>query len=239
MSTGYNDAPDETGVDALDDDKLYELCKLAHENNIRVLIHAIGDKAIQSVIDVYEKLIDDKENTLRHGIVHNQITTKAQLEKIAELGLTVMYQPIFLLSDIAIINDRVGDELEKTSYAFNSLYQMGAPVSLSTDAPVEDCNPFENIYVAVNRMRFDFTPKGGYFKEECMSVSDAIDAYTIKSAYLEGKEDFKGRLKPGFVADMVILDRDIFTIDKTEIKDIKVVETIVGGNTVYKSSCAK
>lgn len=72
-----------------------------------------------------------------------------------------------------------------------------------------------------------------------MSVSDAIDAYTIKSAYLEGKEDFKGRLKPGFVADMVILDRDIFTIDKTEIKDIKVVETIVGGNTVYKSSCAK
>ena len=146
-----------------------------------------------------------------------------------------MYQPIFLLSDIAIINDRVGDELEKTSYAFNSLYQMGAPVSLSTDAPVEDCNPFENIYVAVNRMRFDFTPDGGYFKEECMSVSDAIDAYTIKSAYLEGKEDFKGRLKPGFVADMVILDRDIFTIDKTEIKDIKVVETIVGGKTVYKS----
>ena len=72
-----------------------------------------------------------------------------------------------------------------------------------------------------------------------MSVSDAIDAYTTKSAYLEGKEDFKGRLKPGFVADMVILDRDIFTIDKTEIKDIKVVETIVGGNTVYKSSCAK
>ena len=239
MSTGYNDAPDETGVDALDDDRLYELCKLAHENNIRVLIHAIGDKAIQSVIDVYEKLIDDKENTLRHGIVHNQITTKAQLEKIAELGLTVMYQPIFLLSDIAIINDRVGDELEKTSYAFNSLYQMGAPVSLSTDAPVEDCNPFENIYVAVNRMRFDFTPEGGYFKDECMSVSDAIDAYTIKSAYLEGKEDFKGRLKPGFIADMVILDRDIFTIDKTEIKDIKVVETIVGGNSVYKSSCAK
>ena len=69
-----------------------------------------------------------------------------------------MYQPIFLLSDIAIINDRVGDELEKTSYAFNSLYQMGAPVSLSTDAPVEDCNPFENIYVLQRTPKFTYRP---------------------------------------------------------------------------------
>ena len=167
--------------------------------------------------------------------VHNQITTRPQLNKITKLNISVMYQPIFLLSDMSIINDRVGDELEKTSYAFNTLYKMGAAVSLSTDAPVEDCNPFENIFTAVNRMRLDLTPEGGYFSQENMSVEDAIDAYTIMSAYNEFKEDFKGRLRPGYVADMIILDRDIFSIAKTEIKDIKVKETIVGGRTVYKA----
>ena len=80
----------------------------------------------------------------------------------------------------------------------------------------------------------DGTPKDGYFPEENMSVTDAIDAYTIGSAYNEFKEDFKGRLKPGYVADFIILDRDIFTIDPMEIKDIKVLETIVAGNSVYK-----
>lgn len=234
MTNEYNDAPGEKGVAGLSDEQLLELCRLAAENKIQVVTHAIGDAAVQSVIDTYEKVMDDDNNTLRHGIVHNQITTRSQLEKIAELNIPVMYQPIFLLSDIPIINSRIGHELEKTSYAFNTLYQMGAPVSLGTDAPVEDCNPFENIFTAVNRMRLDLTPEGGYFPGECMSVEDAIDAYTVNSAYNEFKENFKGRLKPGFVADMIILDRDIFTIDKVEIKDIKVKETIVGGKTVYR-----
>lgn len=235
MSNGYNDAPKEKGVEALSDKQLYELCKLAADNNIRVITHAIGDAAVQSVIDIYEKVMPEGRNTLRHGIVHNQITTRFQLERIAKLNISVMYQPIFLLSDISIINDRIGDELEKTSYAFNTLYNMGVPVSLSTDAPVESCNPFENIFTAVNRMRLDMTPEGGYFSQENMSVEDAIDAYTIMSAYNEFKENFKGRLRPGYVADMVIIDRDIFSIAKTEIKDIKVKETIVDGRTVYKA----
>ncbi len=234
MQKDYNDAPGERGVEALSDEQLYKLCRLAADKDIRVITHAIGDGAIQSVIDTYEKILDDGVNTLRHGIVHNQITTRKQLEKIAELKLAVMYQPIFLQSDIPIINSRVGDDLAETSYAFNTLYQMGAPVSLSTDSPVEDCNPFENIYVAVNRMRFDGTPEGGYYPNENMSVEDAIDAYTFMSAYNEFKEDFKGRLKPGYVADMVVLNRDIFTIDTKEIKDIKVDQTIVDGKTVYK-----
>lgn len=234
MKNGYNDAPSEKGVDALSDKKLYELCKLASENNIRVITHAIGDAAVEKVIDTYENIMVGK-NTLRHGIVHNQITSYNQLEKIRDLDIAVMYQPVFLLADIPIIEDRVGKELASTSYAFNTLYQMGAPVSFSTDAPVEDCNPFINIFAAVNRTKLDLVPDGGYYPHEKMSVEDAIDAYTIKSAYNEFKEDFKGRLKEGYVADMVILDRDIFTIDKSEIKDIKVTETIVGGNTVYKA----
>ena len=233
MQNEYYDSPSEKGVEALSDDQLYSLCRLAADRDIRVITHAIGDGAIQSVIETYSKIMDDGDNTLRHGIVHNQITTREQLERIAELKIPVMYQPIFLQSDIPIINDRIGDELAQTSYAFNTLYKLGAPVSLSTDSPVEDCNPFENIYLAVNRKRLDGTPEEGYYPEENMSLEDAIDAYTIMSAYNEFKEDWKGRLKPGFVADMVILDRDIFTIPTMEIKDVKVEQTIVDGKVVY------
>lgn len=234
LKNEYNDAKGEYGVQALSDEQLQELFDLATASNIQVVTHAIGDAAIESVINAYEKTMIDGKNSLRHGIVHNQITSLEQLKRIVKLSIPVMYQPIFLDYDNKIIIDRVGEELAATSYAFNTLYRLGAPVSLGTDAPVEDCNPFANIYCAVNRKGLDGTPKDGYFPEENMSVTDAIDAYTIGSAYNEFKEDFKGRLKPGYVADFIILDRDIFTIDPMEIKDIKVLETIVAGNSVYK-----
>ena len=145
-----------------------------------------------------------------------------------------MYQPIFLDYDIKIAESRVGKELASSSYAFNTLYKLGAPISLGTDAPVEDCNPFPNIYCAVTRKGLDGKPEGGFYPEEKMEVEDVIDAYTIGSAYNEFKEDFKGRLKPGYVADLIVLDRDIFTIDEKEIKDIKVHKTMVNGDFLYE-----
>lgn len=230
----YNDDKGNVGVEALSDDRLQALCNLAVENNIQVITHAIGDKAIESVIKAYENTMTDGKNPLRLGIVHNQITSKAQLDKITKLQIPVMYQPIFLNYDHNIIVDRVGLERAKTSYAFNSLYQLGACVSLSTDAPVEDCNPFENIYCAVNRKDLAGKPENGYQVDESMSLVDAIDAYTRLSAYNEFKEDFKGKLQPGFVADLLILDRDIFTIPSMDIKNVQVETTMVGGKIVYQ-----
>ena len=234
MLDNYKDAPGVRGVAALSDEQLQELCDLATENNIRVVTHAIGDGAVESVINAYEKTMKDGKNHLRHGIVHCQITSKEQLERIAKLNIPVMYQPIFLDYDIQIVEDRVGKELASTSYAFNTLYKLGAPVSLSTDAPVENCNPFPNIYCAVTRMRMDQSPAGGHFPNEKMELEDVIDAYTYGSAYNEFKEDFKGRLKPGYVADLIVLDRDIFTIDENDIKNIKVEKTMVDGEFVYE-----
>jgi len=128
----------------------------------------------------------------------------------------------------------VGKELASTSYAFNTLYKLGAPVSFGTDSPVEDCNPFPNIYCAITRQRLNGTPKGGYNPKEKMKLEDAIDAYTIGSAFNECKENFKGRLKPGYVADLIVLDRDIFTINENEIKNIKIERTMVDGEFVYE-----
>lgn len=235
MLKDYEDAPGTKGVSALTDEQLQDLCDLATQNGIQVLTHAIGDGAVESVINAYENTMINRENPLRHGIVHCQITSYEQLERIAKLNIPVMYQPIFLDYDIKIMEDRVGKELASTSYAFNNLYKLGAPVSLGTDAPVEDCNPFPNIYCAVNRLCIDGTPSGGFNTSEKMELEDAIDAYTIGSAFNEFKEEFKGRLMPGYVADLIVLDRDIFTIDPLEIKDIKVEKTMIDGEFVFES----
>lgn len=234
MLEDYADSPGTKGVKVLRDEELYNLCKLASENGIRVVTHAIGNGAIESLIDVYESVMENEEHSLRHGIVHCQITSQEQLERIAKLDIPVLFQPIFLDYDINIIEDRIGQDLARTSYAFNTLYELDAPISLGTDSPVEDCNPWHNIYCAVTRMGLNEKPKGGYYPNEKMNLTDAIDAYTLGSAYNEFKEDFKGRLKPGFVADLVVLDRDIFTIDPVDIKDINVLKTMIDGEFVYE-----
>ncbi|MFA5524098.1 MAG: amidohydrolase, partial [Tissierellales bacterium] len=234
MLKDYEDAPGTKGVAALSDEYLQALCDLATENGITVVTHAIGDGAVESVINAYEKTMQNGENPLRHGIVHCQITSMEQLERIAKLNIPVMYQPIFLDYDVQIVEDRVGKELASTSYAFKTLSKLGAPISFSTDAPVEDCNPFPNIYCAITRQRINGEPVGGFVPSEKMSVEEAIDAYTIGSAYNEFKEDFKGRLKPGYVADLIILNSDIFTVDETKIKDIKVDKTMINGEFVFE-----
>ena len=234
MLQDYADDPGIRGVSALSDEQLQNLCDLATENGIRVITHAIGNGAVESVINAYENTMENGESPLRHGIVHCQITNTAQLNRIAKLNIPVMFQPIFLDYDTKIVESRVGEELAKTSYAFNTLYNLEVPISLGTDSPVESCNPFPNIYCAVNSLDLDGNPIGGFNPSERMDLQDAIDAYTIGSAYNEFKEDFKGRLYPGYVADLIVLDEDIFTINPIKIKDIKVDITIIDGEIVYK-----
>ena len=232
MLNDYVDAPGTKGVEVLTVEQLDAICGLAAENGIRIVTHAIGDGAVEMIINAYEKVMVNGENPLRHGIVHCQITSMEQLERIARLDIPVMYQPIFLDYDLNIVEDRVGKELASTSYAFNTLYQLGAPISLGTDAPVEDCNPWYNLYCAVTRMGLNGKPEGGFYNHEKMDLQDAIDCYTYGSAYNEFKEDFKGRLKPGYVADLIVLDRDIFTINPEEIKDILVEKTMIDGSFI-------
>ena len=234
MLNDYKDAKGIKGIEALSDKNLQDLCDLATANGFTVVTHAIGDGAVESVIRAYEKTMNGCKNPLRHGIVHCQITSREQLERIADLNICVMYQPIFLDYDTKIVKSRVGEKLTSTSYAFNSLRELGAPISFGTDSPVEDCNPFPNIYCAVTRMDLDGNPANGFYPKEKMSVEDAIDAYTYGGAYNEFKENFKGRLKPGYVADLIVLDKDIFTIDEAHIKDIQVEMTMIDGEFVYR-----
>ncbi len=234
LSQPYADDSTTRGVEALSDEELLALCKLAQEHGIPVITHAIGDAAVESVLNTYDKVLKGERNRLRHGIVHNQITTREQLQRILRSDIAVMAQPVFLDYDLHIVEKRVGESLAKTSYAFNTLYQQDGLISIGTDAPVEDANPFRNIYAAVTRKDQKGYPEGGYQPEERMTVEEAVDAYTHKSAKNQFQEDVKGKLLPGYYADLIVLDRDLFTIEPSDISDTQVELTMVDGKAVYR-----
>lgn len=234
MRKGYNDDKENHGLPWIKDEEMRKYVKLASDNNLQVITHVIGDKAIEDTVKCYEESFKNGKNSLRHTLVHCQITDKELVERIAKDDICVMAQPIFLDYDMKVVEDRCGKELASTSYAFKSLKDLGAHVAYGTDAPVENLNPFPNIYMAVTRKDKLGKPEGGFYPKECVDVYEAIDAYTIESAYVEFAEDIKGRIKKDFLADFVVLDRDIFTIDPMEIKEIKPLMTIVGGKIVYK-----
>lgn len=234
MKNSYADDENNFGLEWMKDGEMRQYCQLAKEHNLQVVVHVIGDKAIEDTVSCFEDAFVDGENKLRHTLVHCQITDRQLLERIAKSDICVMAQPIFLDYDMNVVESRCGKELASTSYAFKTLKDLGAHVAYGTDAPVEDSNPFPNIYMAVTRCDRNGNPLGGFYPEEKVDVYEAIDAYTVESAYVEFAEDKKGRIKEGFYADMVLLDKDIFTIDPMEIKDILPVMTMVGGEIVYQ-----
>ncbi len=234
MKNGYVGDRDNPGLEWIKEEEMEKYCLLAKEYGLQVVTHCIGDAAVEKTMNCYEKAFVDGKNKLRHALVHCQITDKALLDRIVEKDISVFAQPIFLDYDMNIVEKLCGKELASTSYAFGTLMRNGAHVAYGTDCPVEDCNPFPNIYMAVTRKDKNGNPEGGFYPQECVSVADAIDAYTIESAYVEFMEDRKGRIKKGYYADMILLEKDIFTIDPMEIKDLLPVLTMVGGKIVYE-----
>ena len=232
---GYHDDPGNFGIETTPAALMDEYCIIAAENDIQVCTHVIGDEAVSETLDSYEKVLVNGKNPLRHSLIHCQITDRPLLERIAELGVFVQYQPIFLNYDLHITNDRVGKELASTSYAFNTLTKLGGSVSYGTDSPVEDCSPFDNIYSAVTRKDLAGKPDGGWNSQECVDLSTAIDAYTSGSAAVQFKEERKGRLKEGYFADIILTDRNVFAVPSDEIKKVRVCRTIVNGKTVYQN----
>ncbi|MBR5641876.1 MAG: amidohydrolase [Firmicutes bacterium] len=233
MRNDYADDPKAKGVDRIADSEQMAMIQYAEDRGVQVVTHCIGDGAI----DVTQKMIAKAagtENKNRHSIIHYQITDMDMVKFTKEHNILVAYQPVFLEYDIHIVESRCGHDLAMQSYCFKTAHDMGIHASYGTDSPVEDCNPFLNLYCAVTRKDYNGFPEGGWNPKECMDVETAIDAYTYESAYAEFKEGVKGRIKPGFYADLVILDKDIFTCDPMEIKDILPVLTMVDGKIVYR-----
>ncbi len=234
MRKPYNDDPSTKGIPTLTQEGLDEMVRIATEHGCTSIVHAIGDGAIDMVLTAYEKVIKNGENPLRHGIVHCQITDMEMLERFKKSDVLALVQPIFLHYDMTVVEDRVGKELASTSYAFETLRKLGVHESFGTDSPVEDLNAINNLYCAVTRKNLKGEPEGGFYPNECMDIYDAVDAYTYESAYASFEENVKGRIKPGYYADMVVLGQDIFTIPSDDIINTTVDATIVDGRFVYE-----
>lgn len=228
----YVNEPENKGIDVLPLGELERYVKLAQQYHVQLITHAIGDLAIEETVLAYQKHMDD-QNTNRHCLNHCQITDISLMQKIAKNHILIAYQPIFLEYDIHMVFQRVKKDLALSSYAYQTAWQLQIPISFSTDCPVEPLNPFFNIHCAVNRNDLENSFTGSFNPKEKVSVSQAIDAYTIGSSYLQFMEQEKGRIKEHYLADLVVLDRDIFTCDQRQLKEIRPVATLIDGKLLY------
>ncbi|MDR1353553.1 MAG: amidohydrolase [Treponema sp.] len=237
----YHDKPGACGLAVLENGELRALVKKAAENRFQVVIHAIGDGAIDAVLSAYEQVTSPAAassvpdgNPLRHGVVHCQITDSGLLERMKRNGILALVQPVFLCHDYRMIESRVGKELAATSYAWGAMEKMGIRNAYGTDSPVEDINPLLGIEWAVRRTGegADLPPEG-FYPGQRVDVYSAVDNYTAGTAWSNFDERYSGRIKPGYLADMVLLDRDIFTAPPEEIGKARVLFTMIGGKTAF------
>lgn len=237
LNEPYADEPDNRGINVFTQDQLDELVMTAHQNDMQVLTHAIGDGAMDMCMDAMEKaqLAYPKDDP-RFGIVHLQLTSQRNLERFKEQNIIAFAEPICINSDLYIVEDRIGAQRAKTAYNFRSLIDAGVHLTLSTDTPVDLFNPMKSIYVAVNRKDYNGHPEAGWRMDEALTVEQAVYAYTAESAYASFEEDVKGSIEPGKYADLVVLSEDIYQIDPNRIQDVAVEMTIMNGNIVYERS---
>jgi predicted amidohydrolase YtcJ len=150
------------------------------------------------------------------------------------LNVIAHVQPIFLHYDLHIVEDRVGKEKARKTYAFKTMLDKGVHIGIGTDCPVEALDTMPNIYCAVTRKDLKGYPKDGWLPEEKLTVQEAVYNYTMGSAYASFQENVKGSISEGKLADMVVLADDIFEIEPERIKDVKVDMTFLGGKLVYE-----
>lgn len=230
----YSDLKTDSGFFVNNEEDLYKWIYEADRAGLQAVIHAIGDRAINFLLDTYERIaIENGDRDRRFRIEHAQHIAPGDIERFAKLNVIASMQPYHAIDDGRWAEGYIGPERIKTTYAFRSLIDAGAVVAFGSDWPVAPATPLEGIYGAVTRRTLDDNNPDGWVPEEKITVEEALKAYTIDAAYSSFEEDIKGTLVPGKLADFVVLDRDITAIDPVEIWDMKVQQTWVGGKKVF------
>jgi len=204
-------------------------------------IHAIGDQAIDSLLNMYEHAIEvNGPKDRRFRLIHTQVLRDASVAaRMAELDIIAEMQPYHAIDDMRWMEERIG-ERARWAYAFNTLHEAGVTLSFGSDWPGTNASWYpssaiEGIYAAVTRQTLDGEPQGGWFPEERIDVQTALRAYTVNNAWAEGLEDVKGKLEIGMLADIVILSDNLLEMDPFNIKNVEVLMTIVGGKIVFEA----
>jgi predicted amidohydrolase YtcJ len=205
---------------------------------LSVMVHSIGDRANREIVSMFERIEETNPERphIPHRIEHVQMIRPEDLEKMGQLqSITTSCQPNNLSLDISMIEMAVGDKSQYT-YTLKSILNNKLPLILSSDAPVCDPNPFMGIFSAVTRKRMNNTPEKGWHMEQALTVEEAVAGYTIAPAIASGVKNVLGSITPGKFADIIVLDKDIFSIDPEQIKNIKIDITVFDGQIVYEKS---
>lgn len=237
LSKPYADAPDRRGIPVFTREELDELIITAHKAGMQLVCHGIGDGAMNMIIDSFEKAqkVLPKEDA-RPGIIHVQITDLPLIRRFKEQKVLAYLEPVCLNSDLHIARERVGEELEKTSYNYRTFCDMGIRTPMSSDCPVDSLNPFDSMYVGVNRVDYKGFPEGGYMPEQKLTVEQMIKGFTIDGAYASFEEDKKGSIETGKYADFIIVSADPLKVPNLSLRQIQVEETYLGGRRIYKKA---
>jgi predicted amidohydrolase YtcJ len=205
-------------------------------------VHAIGDEAIDSVLTIMEKVMrvnGPKERRWR--VIHSQVIRNAAVaQKYKRLGLIAEVQPYHAIDDMRWMEQRIGDRA-KWAYAFKTFHDAGVPLLFGSDWPGTNAswytaNPMTILYAAVTRQTMDGKPAGGWFPEQRLDLETSLRSYTVNNAWAEGEEASKGTITAGKLADLVVIDRDLFAIPDVQLKDATVTMTVVGGRIVYEKA---
>jgi len=227
------------GMLNMDGEHLFEIARRVADVGLSMTVHAIGDRANHEVLDAYEQLrryeLTSGLPPLRHRIEHVQLLHSADVMRLAELDVIASMQPIHATSDM-MMADRFWGERVRLAYAWRTQLSQGAHLAFGSDAPVESPNPFLGLYAAVTRRRPDGAPgPAGWVPEEKLTVSEAVEAFTVGAAYAAGTENRQGRIAPGCLADLIILENDPFTCPPEELLTMQSSATMVGGEWVWRS----
>lgn len=214
------------------ENQLQRMCVTADAARLNLAIHAIGDQANHRVLNIYENAIkkNGPRSARRMRIEHAQHLLPEDIERFGRLGIVASMQPLHKADDARYAEKAIGPERCKSSYAFRSLLDTGAPLAFGSDWPVVSLNPFLGIHAAVTGMSVENRP---FVPEQNISISEALAAYTTGGAYAVAEEKSLGRIAVGYFADFVILDRDILAIPPTEISQIQAKATYVNGDQVW------
>jgi predicted amidohydrolase YtcJ len=201
---------------------------------LQLCTHAIGDRAISTVLDLYTDVAKAHPGVERRfRIEHAQHMAEKDFARFAQLDVIASVQPYQAIDDGRWAEKRIGHERASRTYAFRTFLNDGVHLAFGTDWDVAPLDPILTVYAAVTRATLDGKYPGGWFPEQKLTVAEAVNAYTMGSAYAEFQEKEKGSITPGKLADMVLLSDDIFTIDPAKIRDVKILKTIVGGKVIW------
>lgn len=230
----YIDNPSDNGFFVTQIDSIYKFVKAADKENLQIMIHAIGDKAIHNLLNIFEKIQKENINKdRRFRVEHAQHISQNDIKRFSQLNVIPSMQPYHAIDDGRWAEKLIGSDRIKTTYAFKSLLDSQAKLVFGSDWFVAPPIPLMGIYAAVTRRTLDDKNPEGWVPEQKITAVQALISYTKNAAYASFEEDIKGTLEPGKLADFVIISEDLTKVDPVRIKDLKILETYIGGKKVY------